>query len=73
MERMIMGEDDVCEDLDVMLKVKAEIKKQRHVKEIQDAAAVWKMKQLIEEERILSIEKTYKELLNFYNENTSRK
>ncbi len=70
---MIMGEDDVCEDLDVMLKVKAEIKKQRHVKEIQDAAAVWKMKQLIEEERILSIEKTYKELLNFYNENTSRK
>ena len=68
MEGMIMGEEDTCEDLEVMLKVKAEIRKQRHIKEIQDAAAVWKMKQLIEEERIRSLEKSYKELLYFYNE-----
>lgn len=65
---MIMGEEDACEDLEVMLKDKAEIRKQRHIKEIQDAAAIWEMKQLIEEERIRSLEKSYKELLYFYNE-----
>ena len=68
MERMIMGEEDVCEDLEVMLKDKAEIRKQRHIKEIQNAAAEWEQRQLIEEERIRSLEKAYKELLYFYNE-----
>jgi hypothetical protein len=68
MERMIMGEEDVCEDLEVMLKDKAEIRKQRHIKEIQNAAAVWELRQLIEEERIRSLEKRYKELLYFYKE-----
>lgn len=63
-----MGEEDVCEDLDVMLKDKAEIRKQRHIKEIQDAAAIWEMKQLIEEERIHYIKKTYEELIYLYNE-----
>jgi hypothetical protein len=68
MERMIMGEEDVCEDLEVMLKDKAEIRKQRHIKEIQNAATEWEREQLIEEERIRSLEKSYKELLYFYNE-----
>lgn len=65
---MIMGEEDTCEDLEVMLKVKAEIRKQRHIKEIQNAAPEWEREQLIEEERIRSLEKSYKELLYFYNE-----
>jgi hypothetical protein len=68
MERMIMCEEDVCEDLEVMLKDKAEIRKQRHIKEIQNAATEWEREQLIEEERIRSLEKSYKELLYFYNE-----
>jgi hypothetical protein len=70
---MIMGEEDACEDLEVMLKDKAEIRKQRHIKEIQNAATEWEREQLIEEERIRSLEKAYRELLYFYNENTSRK
>lgn len=51
-----------------MLKDKAEIRKQRHIKEIQNAAAEWEREQLINEERILSIEKSYRELLYLYNE-----
>ena len=68
MERLIMGEEDACEDLEVMLKDKAENGKQKHIKEIQNAAPEWEQRQLIEEERILSLEKSYKEVLYFYNE-----
>lgn len=68
MERMIMGENDGCEEKEAMLKAKAEIRKQRHIKEIQNAASEWKLEQLIEEERIRSFKKRYRELLYLYNE-----
>ena len=71
MEGMIMGEEDTCEDLEVMLKDKAEIRKQRHIKEIQNAASEWEQEQLMEAERILSLKKRYRELLNLYNEKHS--